>query len=598
MSGYTLKELLGKRASALFVKNESEELVERKNEMRKKGISDAYELSLRDKSGQTKWWLISGAPRYNDNGDLVGSIGIHLDITQQKLLELELIGAREEAESSVNAKQTFLANMSHEIRTPMNAILGMTNQLGKTKLNKDQHFYLNTIHSAADNLLIIINDILDLSKIDAGKLTLEKIGFEPKTVMSRVMQVMVHRAEEKGLDFVNSYYDPKLSPILLGDPYRLNQVLLNLVSNAIKFTHKGSVDITCKVIADLPQKQTVEIAVTDTGIGMDESFANNLFDKFSQEDSSIIRKYGGTGLGMSISKELIDLMHGKINVTSKKGKGTSIAIVIDFEKGTIADLPFKEIVVTDTSLLQGKKILVTDDNEMNQLVAATILQNYGAEITEAFNGAEAVEKIKETNFDLVLMDVQMPVMDGIEATRIIRDTISKTLPVIALTAFAINGDNQKCMAAGMNDYLSKPFEESQLLNIISKWLGKSLQNEKNVPEINTGEEALYDLSKLNEIARNNKIFVDKMINLFIDQIPVAVEEIQAAYLDKNFETIKRVAHRIKPSIDNMGVASLKTEVREIEALATENQNSPKLIQLIQQMDSTLKKVVEALRTEL
>ncbi|GAB2838277.1 PAS domain-containing hybrid sensor histidine kinase/response regulator [Ferruginibacter profundus] len=598
MSGYALKELLGKKASTLFAKGENEEFIEMKNEMRKKGISDAYEISLKNKKGEPKWWLVSGAPRYNDNGDLVGSIGIHLDITQQKILELELVDAREQAESSVNAKQTFLANMSHEIRTPMNAILGMTNQLGKTKLNKDQHFYLNTIHSAADNLLIIINDILDLSKIDAGKLTLEKIGFEPKRVIDRVMQVMVHRAEEKGLNFINSSCDYKLSPILMGDPYRLNQVLLNLVSNAIKFTHKGTIDINCRVLTDTVLKQTVQITVTDTGIGMDESFAKNLFDKFSQEDSSIIRKYGGTGLGMSISKELVDLMHGRIEVVSKKGEGTSISVIIEFDKGNITDLPFKEMVATDTSLLQGKKILVTDDNEMNQLVAATILQNFGAAITAAFNGAEAIEKIKETAFDIVLMDVQMPVMDGIEATKIIRETISTTLPIIALTAFAINGDNQKCIAAGMNDYLSKPFEESQLLNIISKWLGKSLQNEKNRPEITGKEDVLYDLSKLNEIARGNKIFVDKMINLFIEQIPVSVEEIQAAYLEKNFGAIKRVAHRIKPSIDNMGIAALKTEVREIEALAQENQNSPKLIQLIQQMDNTLKKVVEELHKEL
>ncbi|MGF2411695.1 MAG: PAS domain S-box protein, partial [Ferruginibacter sp.] len=498
MSGYTLEELIGRKASTLFVKGENQEYIETKNEMRKKGISDAYEVCLQNKSGEVKWWLISGAPRYNDNGDLVGSIGIHLDITQQKLLELELIDAREQAESSVNAKQTFLANMSHEIRTPMNAILGMANQLSKSKLNKDQHFYLNTIHSAADNLLIIINDILDLSKIDAGKLTLEKIGFEPKAVMSRVMQVMVHRAEEKGLNFINSFCDARMSPILLGDPYRLNQVLLNLISNAIKFTQKGNVDITCRVKEDLPTKQTVQLTVTDTGIGMDESFAKNLFDKFSQEDSSVVRKYGGTGLGMSISKELVDLMGGKINVSSKKGEGTSISIIIDFEKGTIDDLPFKEIVATDTSLLQGKKVLVTDDNEMNQLVAATILLNYGAEITEAFNGAEAIEKIKETNFDIVLMDIQMPVMDGFEATKVIRESISTTLPIIALTANAINGDDQKCIAAGMNDYLSKPFEESQLLNLVTKWLGKSLQQEKNIPEVVYTEEALYDLGKLNE----------------------------------------------------------------------------------------------------
>jgi CheY-like chemotaxis protein len=235
---------------------------------------------------------------------------------------------------------------------------------------------------------------------------------------------------------------------------------------------------------------------------------------------------------------------------------------------------------------------------MNQLVAATILLNYGAEITEAFNGAEAIEKIKETSFDIVLMDIQMPVMDGFEATKMIRENISTSLPIIALTANAINGDDQKCMAAGMNDYLSKPFEESQLLNIISKWLGKSLLQEKNISAADHTSDILYDLSKLTEIARGNKPFIDKMIKLFIEQIPVSVEEIQNAYLDKNFDTIKRVAHRIKPSIDNMGISSLKTEVREIETLAVENQNSPKLIQLIQQLDSTLKDVVGALQNEL
>ncbi|MBS1510963.1 MAG: PAS domain S-box protein [Bacteroidetes bacterium] len=594
MSGYSIEELIGKKASMLFAKGENEELLEQKNDLRKKGISDAYEIALKNKRGELKWWLISGAPRFNDNGELVGSIGIHLDITQQKQLEIELIEAREQAESSVNAKQTFLANMSHEIRTPMNAILGMTNQLAKTKLNKDQHFYLSTIHSAADNLLIIINDILDLSKIEAGKLTLEKIGFEPQTVMNRVMQVMMHRAEEKGLYFTNSFCDAKLSPVLIGDPYRLNQVLLNLVSNAIKFTHQGGVDISCNVLMDAAGKQTIEIKVADTGIGMDENFASKLFEKFSQEDSSVMRKYGGTGLGMSITKELVDLMEAAIKVESKKNEGTTIAIVIPLEKGNMNDLPYKEVTITDTSLLKGKKILVTDDNEMNQLVAGTILNNYGAEVYDAYNGAEAIEKIKEYNIDLVLMDVQMPVMDGIEATKHIRAGISTTLPVIALTAFAINGDNQKCLAAGMNDYLSKPFEEAQLLNIVSKWLGKSLPQQQQ----RTGmlqEERLFDLSKLNEIARGNTSFVDKMVKLFIEQMPVALEEIKAAYLEKNFEAIKKIAHRIKPSIDNMGISTLKTEIREIESMATESNHNGRLVQLIQLLESTLTKVLEELK---
>lgn len=596
MCGYSTEELIGHKASALFVRGENQEYIEMKNDMRKKGVSDAYEISVRNKRGEIKWWLISGAPRYNDKGELVGSIGIHLDITEQKQLELELIEAREQAESSATAKQTFLANMSHEIRTPMNAILGMTNQLGKTRLNKDQHFYLDTIHSAADNLLIIINDILDLSKIDAGKLTLEKIGFEPRAVIDRIMQVMLHRAEEKGLKFTNSFCDKNLSPVLIGDPYRLNQIMLNLVSNAIKFTHKGGVDISCSVVDDLPHRQTVRITVTDTGIGMDASFAKQLFQQFSQEDSSVIRKYGGTGLGMSICKELVDLMGGSIEVQSKKNEGTSILVTITLEKGVMADLPLKEVVATDTALLAGKKILVTDDNEMNQLVASTILKNYGAAITTAFNGAEAIEKIKETDFDIVLMDVQMPVMDGIEATKQIRQHISKTLPVIALTAFAISGDNQKCLDAGMSDYLSKPFEEKQLLNIVSKWLGRALQQAGQVTAP-AAEQSLYSLSKLNEIARGNKDFIDKMVNLFTDQVPAAVKEIEAAYLNKDFEQVKKLAHRIKPSIDNMGIQSLTTEIRQIETMAAEKQYSGELQQLILHLDQVIQKVVAAIRAD-
>jgi PAS domain S-box-containing protein len=523
-------------------------------------------------------------------------IGFAVDITDRIEAEKQLKIAKKVTEEMAQTKQNFLANMSHEIRTPMNAIMGMTNQLFKTALNKDQQFYLNIIHSASDNLLIIINDILDLSKIEAGKLTIENIGFEPQAVIDRAMQVMMHRAEEKGLKFTNSFCDTKLSPVLLGDPYRLNQVLLNLISNAVKFTAKGTVDITCKVIKDAEDKQKIEATVTDTGIGMDDSFAKNLFEKFSQEDDSTTRKYGGTGLGMSICKELVALMGGEIKVTSKKGIGTSMSFIIELQKGTEKDLPVKETTQTDTKLLAGKKILVTDDNEMNQLVAATMLQNYGAEITEAFNGQEAIDKIKVNQFDIVLMDVQMPVMDGLEATKIIRATISKDLPIVALTAFAIKGDNDKCMDAGMNDYLTKPFEESQLLSIVSKWLGKAAPKKiEVVQDVTIAEGPLYDLSKLHDIARGNAAFIDKMVTLFIEQIPPAVKEIQEAYDQKNYEIIKKVAHRIKPSIDNMGIATLKPVIREIELLALENPHSPKLNDLIKQIDNTLKKVIESLQ---
>jgi PAS domain S-box-containing protein len=470
MSGYKIDELIGRSASKLFARDEQNELLEIKNQSRKKGISDAYEILVKNKKGESRWWLISGAPRFNDLGELVGSIGIHLDITEQKRLENDLVEARVQAESSANAKQIFLANMSHEIRTPMNAIIGMSNQLAKTSLDKDQQFYLNIVHSAADNLLIIINDILDLSKLESGKFNLEHIGFRPQALLEQSMQVMMHKAEEKGLALTNSYSDPKLSKVLVGDPYRLNQVLFNLFSNAVKFTDRGTVDVQCKVSEETQTEQVVEFTVNDTGIGMEESFLENLFQKFRQEDESVTRRFGGTGLGMSICKELIQSMGGKINVQSKKGIGTTVSFSVPFKKGNVGQLPVKQTDKVNTRILAGKKILVTDDNEMNRLVASTILKYYGVIIEEAQNGVEAVEKIRNQQFDIVLMDVQMPVMDGIEATMIIRETISKTLPVIALTALALKGDDIKFMAAGMSDYLSKPFEENQLLQIITHWL--------------------------------------------------------------------------------------------------------------------------------
>jgi len=272
-------------------------------------------------------------------------------------------------------------------------------------------------------------------------------------------------------------------------------------------------------------------------------------------------------------------------------------MIVNLRKGSMSDLPFKEAVITDTTLLSGKKILLTDDNEMNQLVASTMLKNYGAEITAAYNGAEAIARLKETTFDMVLMDVQMPVMDGIEATRIIRETISTVLPVIALTAFAISGDNLKCIEAGMNDYLSKPFEESQLLNIVSRWLGKSSMSEKSKGVAINATDPLYDLSKLKEISRGNSEFVDKMINLFIEQVPAAVAEIQSAWLNNDFGQVKKVAHRIKPSIDNMGIHSLRDEIRRIEILALENKYSDELRELILQLEHITGKVIAAIKAD-
>lgn len=592
MSGFDTDELIGKKASLLFTRGENSEMVETKNELRKKGVSDVYEIAMKNKRGELRWWLISGAPRYDDKGNLVGSIGIHLDITEQKELELELLEAREAAEQSARTKELFLANMSHEIRTPMNAILGMSKQLTKTTLNSTQHFYLDTINKAADHLLVVINDILDISKVEAGKLTLENIGFKPYEVVKHCMTVMSHRAEEKGLRLIKEGA-AETCPVFIGDPHRLTQVLLNLISNAVKFTDKGYVMIGCKLLPENNGRQTLVISVTDTGIGMDESFQKTLFQKFTQEEKTTARKYGGTGLGMSISKQLVELMGGSIEVKSKKGVGTTISMSVPFTLGTLADIPKEERSEVNTAVLKNKRVLLVEDNEMNRLVATTVLQPTGIIVTEAENGEEAVMLLQKEHFDLVLMDVQMPVMDGLEATAVIREHINKEIPIIALTANAIKGESERCKNAGMDDFLSKPFEEEDLMQILSHWLSGNNHETQITPmttqPVTIKKEKLYDLSSLGRISQGNNAFIKKMVGLFSQQVPQSVQEMKAALGKKEFEKVRSIAHKIKPAIDNMGITSLHKVIREIEKNAAE---SPDIFFLSDHVATTEKVITE------
>jgi CheY-like chemotaxis protein/HPt (histidine-containing phosphotransfer) domain-containing protein len=518
-------------------------------------------------------------------------IGFAVDISDRIKAEAELKKAQKITEEVAQSKQKFLAHMSHEIRTPMNAIMGMTNQLSKSLLNKEQNNYINIIKNASSNLLNIINEILDLSKIEAGKLSLEVIGFEPKTVIGQVMQVMMHKAEEKGLLFTNSHCDINLADVLIGDPYRLNQILLNLVSNSIKFTDAGTVDISCNVIEENDLQQIIKVTVSDTGKGMDEAFTKKLFKKYTQEDESTARIYGGTGLGMSICEELVHLMDGTISVESKKGVGTSITFVIPFSRGTKDLIQVKEILKLDTSLLKGTRVLIADDYEINRLVAATILNNFDVITEEAKNGIEAIEKVEAGDFDLILMDVQMPDMDGIEATHYIRNYISKSIPIIALTAYALKGDDAKFINAGMDDYLSKPFEENQLLEIMLKWIKKTeiklLPKEIILPKT----AALFDLTKIQTIAKGNKEFVNKMCALFIESTPISVLEMKTAYSQNDFDKVRKIAHRIKPSIDNLDILSIKNEIREIEMNAETYKKSEQLEALILKVEKVMSDVV-------
>lgn len=598
MSGFDIDELMEKKAAELFISEENLELIYQKNERRKRGESDAYELAVRNKRGELKYWLISGAPRVNDQGEVIGSIGIHLDITNQKRQELELIEARKKAEESSKAKEDFLANMSHEIRTPLNAVIGMLRELRKDTVSPKQQSYLHNADTASRHLLSIINNILDMSKIEAGEFHLESRHFNLKDTINDTVAIISNNALEKLLK-VKVDIDDALLPALVGDPARIRQILINILGNAIKFTEKGYIHINCEVISSTEQQQQICLSITDTGVGMDQSYLddNNLFKKFSQEDRSTARKYGGTGLGMAITYELIQLMGGVVKVTSEKGKGTCVKISLSLKTGDVNQVE-SNVVKYDFNALNGLKVLLAEDNEMNRLVAINTLSYFGIQIIEAENGLIAVERFKEEAFDVVLMDLHMPEMDGMEATRIIREELKSKTPIIALTANAFKKEVDMCLAAGMNDYVTKPFEENLLLLSILKQVGseKNKHHADNEPSA-SAEKKLYDLEKLKEASRGNDEFVKKMIRLFITQAGISLQQIQKAFEEKDFKTVKEVAHRIKPSLDNMGINSIKQEIRDIEMLAAENPLSEILTQRIQLIGRVIPAVCEQLNQD-
>ncbi|MDF7812173.1 PAS domain S-box protein [Hymenobacter sp. YC55] len=530
---------------------------------------DAYELSARSQDGSQKWLQVSRAPVYDDDKQVIGTIRITLDITHQKELENKLRKAKEHAEESSRAKELFLANMSHEIRTPMNAILGMSQLLAKTPLRPDQDDYLQAITTSGENLLVIINDILDLSKIEAGQLQVEKIGFDAGQLMAQIEKTLLYKAEEKGLSFVTEVA-PELPQVVLGDPYRLTQVLLNLAGNAIKFTEKGCVSISCELVGHEANGVGIKFTVADTGIGIDPAYLDNIFKEFSQEDSSVTRKFGGTGLGLSISKSLVGLMGGELQITSEKNIGTASTFTLFLTEGTEADMPRKEVADHRfREKLRGKEVLVVEDNKFNRQIAKALLTNAHIKVAEAENGALAVEMARMHQYDLILMDVQMPVMNGLEATSVLRQELALTTPIIALTANAIKGEREKCIAAGMNDYLAKPFQEDELLKLIGDWVLGTAQQDPTPPRpapaaVTTPPTALYKLDLLYQIGQGDEDFVVLMLESFIESCEEAVVDLGAALRTQDVKKLRATTHKLKPSLDHLHMHQLLPLVEHLD----------------------------------
>lgn len=548
--GYEEDELIGESPTFLFLDESSRKIMAEQNEERLKGVSSVYEVPLIKKNGEIAWVIISGAPFYSNQGKLTGSIGIHLDITERRKMESALRESKFKAEELNKVKELFLANMSHEIRTPMNAIVGMSELLEQTGLDNSQTKYLSAINSSSKNLLVLINDLLDFSKIESGNLSLELVDFNLRKLIAKSTEIVGLKAEENGVNVIYKV-DDNLPEILNGDPTRLGQVLLNLLSNAVKFTTNGLVLVSVNLVKIKGDKCLVEFIVKDEGIGIPESELINIFKDFTQAKKSTTRLYGGTGLGLSISQNILKLMNGTLEVRSELNKGSEFFFTIELEeaKNETSEKENNENYKIEKDFKQSF-ILLVEDNPLNSLMATTILEKWNCIIDLAENGVEAIEKLRAKTYDLILMDMTMPKMGGIEASQIIRDELKVETPIIALTANAISGDSKKCLEAGMNDYLSKPYSQIDLNRVLTKWVN---------PE---ASEILYDLSKLEEMG--DPVFLEKMLKLFLVETDKAVTIISKALEESDFKQISLVAHKIKPSLNYVCIPRLFDAVITIE----------------------------------
>ncbi|MBN8671172.1 MAG: tetratricopeptide repeat protein [Chitinophagales bacterium] len=518
---------------------------------------------------------------------------------------------KEVAEQTAQLKQQFMANMSHEIRTPMNAIVGMTSLLMSKNPLPEQMKYLKAIQQSADNLLVIINDILDLSKIEAGKIVIEQTDFSLREVTNSVRDMLMFKAEEKGLQFMVNV-EEGIPVRVIGDPTRINQVLINLAGNALKFTEKGYIEVRVTIQKKAEKKYWLKFEVIDTGIGISPDYVNKIFESFTQAGTDVARRFGGTGLGLTISKQLVELMGGEIGVTSELGKGTTFFAIIPLTESDVQIVEQKSSAVDEQTMkkLNDVKLLLVEDNEFNRMVAEDTLKELLPDITIdiAINGQEAVDRVQEEHYDIVLMDIQMPVMDGVTATRTIRTTLSapaKDVKIIAMTANVLQEDVAQYFNTGMNAYVSKPFQVDELLLKMAAVLEgqkPAMQGAATVKNTIVAEPAMpslpdkiTDMQFLRQFAGGNDEKMAKYVGMFLENGPKLLNTIEQSLQAKDYAAVKIAAHSMKPQLSYMGVKEDVSHIFLIEQTAGESAHYDRLPTLVVNLKRVCEKAFEELR---
>lgn len=589
------------------------ERVKFRKEIEDKGFVRDFDVKLRRKDGSKIDCLITSTLWRSNDGKRLGYQGVIRDITERRQAE-ELKKEKEVAERSGKMKERFLANMSHEIRTPINAINGLTHLLIQSELSEQQREYLNGIKSSSEHLLELVNDILDFTKIEAGKVIFEKINFSPTSIMQQVINTLRFRAHDKKIDLLMEV-DPEMPEVLRGDPLRLKQILINLISNAVKFTTIGEVKMTAHVLESSNQDYVLSFTVTDTGIGIPEDKLNTIFSSFTQLGYEVTKQAEGTGLGLTITRQLVELQGGTINVKSKVGEGTTFKVILKYRKPE-AETMDKQAQVKEQASFQVqdigyKRILIVEDKKLNQLVAKEMLQKWWAniEVDVADNGRIAVEKFKQKDFDLVLMDVQMPEMDGYEATKYIRAKFAPPLsnvPILAMTAYATTGEAEKCLDAGMNDYISKPYEPKQFYQKVLSLLSNkpsvapalSAASDRELEEKTQAEDIEYmDYTYLNQITGGNEELKEQIIGLLIEETPEELDMLNKHTQDENWPRVRGVAHKMKSSATYMSMPHTMKALKAIEENANEQKRLNEIPGLVRTVTKNFTTAVESLKNK-